>query len=100
MYTQARINATRYVICYLLTVADLYTVVKCLKNYIVSSFVEIVQLVDNVLCDLVSDIYHRILRFKNYMVAMVNKSLLPLQYRVPFVGERYLVTYMYQIGQS
>ena len=33
------------------------------------------------------DIYHRILRFKNYMVAMVNKSVLPLQMRVPFVGE-------------
>ncbi|XP_071956451.1 autophagy-related protein 9A-like [Antedon mediterranea] len=33
------------------------------------------------------DIYHRILRFKNYMVAMVNKSLLPLKFRVPFLGE-------------
>ena len=26
------------------------------------------------------DVYHRILRYKNYMVAMVNKSLLPLRY--------------------
>lgn len=33
------------------------------------------------------DIYHRILRFKNYMIAMVNKSLLPLKFRLPFVGE-------------
>ncbi|XP_063546462.1 autophagy-related protein 9A [Cydia strobilella] len=33
------------------------------------------------------DIYHRILRFNNYMVAMVNKSLLPLQIHVPFVGD-------------
>ena len=30
------------------------------------------------------DIYHRILRFKNYMVAMVNKSLLPVKLHVPF----------------
>lgn len=34
-----------------------------------------------------TDIYHRILRFKNYTVAMVNKSLLPLKFRVPFMGE-------------
>lgn len=33
------------------------------------------------------DIYHRILRFKNYMIAMVNKSLLPLKFRFPFAGE-------------
>ncbi|XP_029641776.1 autophagy-related protein 9A [Octopus sinensis] len=33
------------------------------------------------------DIYHRILRFKNYMIAMINKSLLPLRFRLPFVGE-------------
>ncbi|XP_059490836.1 autophagy-related protein 9A [Neocloeon triangulifer] len=33
------------------------------------------------------DIYHRILRFKNYMIAMVNKSLLPVKLKVPFVGE-------------
>ena len=33
------------------------------------------------------DVYHRILRFTNYMVAMVNKSLLPLKYRVPFLGD-------------
>lgn len=33
------------------------------------------------------DIYHRILRFKNYMVAMVNKSLLPVKFRLPFLGE-------------
>ncbi|XP_036401491.1 autophagy-related protein 9A [Megalops cyprinoides] len=33
------------------------------------------------------DIYHRILRFKNYMVAMVNKSLLPVRFRVPVLGD-------------
>lgn len=33
------------------------------------------------------DIYHRILRFKNYMVSMVNKSLLPLKFTLPFVGD-------------
>ena len=33
------------------------------------------------------DVYHRILRFTNYMVAMVNKSLLPLRYRVPLLGD-------------
>ncbi|XP_065216875.1 autophagy-related protein 9A [Planococcus citri] len=39
------------------------------------------------------DIYHRILRSKNYMVAMVNKSVLPIKYNLPFFGE---VTYMSQ----
>ncbi|XP_033762033.1 autophagy-related protein 9A-like [Pecten maximus] len=33
------------------------------------------------------DLYHRILRFKNYMVAMVNKSLLPVKFKVPFLGD-------------
>uniref|UniRef100_A0A8D3B6Z6 Autophagy-related protein 9 n=1 Tax=Scophthalmus maximus TaxID=52904 RepID=A0A8D3B6Z6_SCOMX len=33
------------------------------------------------------DIYHRILRFKNYMVAMVNKSLLPVRFRLPVFGD-------------
>ncbi|XP_031414497.1 autophagy-related protein 9A [Clupea harengus] len=33
------------------------------------------------------DIYHRILRFKNYMVAMVNKSLLPVRSRLPLLGD-------------
>ena len=32
------------------------------------------------------DVYHRILRYTNYMVAMVNKSLLPLRYSVPLLG--------------
>ena len=26
-------------------------------------------------------------RFKNYMIAMVNKNLLPLRYKLPFVGD-------------
>ncbi|XP_053697981.1 autophagy-related protein 9A [Sabethes cyaneus] len=33
------------------------------------------------------DIYHRILRFKNYMVAMMNKSLLPSTMHLPFLGK-------------
>ncbi|XP_014283339.1 autophagy-related protein 9A isoform X2 [Halyomorpha halys] len=33
------------------------------------------------------DIYHRILRFKNYMVAMINKSLIPPKFHLPLVGE-------------
>lgn len=33
------------------------------------------------------DIYHRILRFKNYMVAMVNVNTIPLKYNLPFIGE-------------
>ncbi|XP_045458168.1 autophagy-related protein 9A [Melitaea cinxia] len=32
------------------------------------------------------DIYHRILRFNNYMVAMVNKNLLPLEIHIPCIG--------------
>lgn len=32
------------------------------------------------------DIYHRILRFKNYMVAMMNKSLLPSTIKLPLLG--------------
>lgn len=33
------------------------------------------------------DIYHRILRFKNYLVALMNKNLLPVRFRVPLCGE-------------
>ncbi|ODN05930.1 Autophagy-related protein 9A [Orchesella cincta] len=39
------------------------------------------------------DIYHRILRFKNYMVAMVNKSLLPIKFDIPTVGEVVFLTH-------
>lgn len=38
------------------------------------------------------DIYHRILRFKNYMVAMINKSLLPVRLKIPVVGEIIFMT--------
>uniref|UniRef100_A0A8D0VJX0 Autophagy-related protein 9 n=1 Tax=Sus scrofa TaxID=9823 RepID=A0A8D0VJX0_PIG len=38
------------------------------------------------------DIYHRILRFQNYMVALVNKSLLPLRFRLPGLGEAVFFT--------
>lgn len=37
------------------------------------------------------DIHNRILRHPNYLVALMNKGLIPLHYRVPFVGE---VTYL------
>lgn len=33
------------------------------------------------------DIYHRILRFKNYVVAMMNKGLIPSTMNIPLVGE-------------
>ncbi|KAM4025426.1 autophagy-related protein 9A-like isoform 1-T3 [Anomaloglossus baeobatrachus] len=33
------------------------------------------------------DVSHRILRFKNYLVAMVNKNLLPLKHRLPLLGD-------------
>ncbi|KAM7347122.1 autophagy-related protein 9 [Cochliomyia hominivorax] len=33
------------------------------------------------------DIYHRILRFKNYLVALMNKNLLPARFNVPVYGE-------------
>ncbi|CAH1183544.1 unnamed protein product [Phaedon cochleariae] len=33
------------------------------------------------------DIYHRILRQENYLVAMVNKHLLPPRMHIPFLGE-------------
>ncbi|XP_063308981.1 autophagy-related protein 9A-like [Pelobates fuscus] len=39
------------------------------------------------------DIYHRILRFKNYMVAMINKNLLPVRFHLPLIGE---VTFLSQ----
>ncbi|XP_021948196.1 autophagy-related protein 9A [Folsomia candida] len=39
------------------------------------------------------DIYHRILRFKNYMVAMVNKKMLPLTISIPFIGDTIVLTH-------
>ena len=38
------------------------------------------------------DVYHRILRFTNYMVAMVNKTVLPCKFNVPFYGEKVFFT--------
>ncbi|XP_053554169.1 autophagy-related protein 9A [Bombina bombina] len=38
------------------------------------------------------DVSHRILRFKNYMVAMVNKNLLPLQHKLPLLGNTVFYT--------
>ncbi|XP_022669570.1 autophagy-related protein 9A-like isoform X1 [Varroa destructor] len=32
------------------------------------------------------DVYHRILRHDNYLVALVNKNVLPLRFNVPFIG--------------
>ncbi|CAN7997618.1 unnamed protein product, partial [Ixodes hexagonus] len=39
------------------------------------------------------DIYHRILRYKNYMVAMVNKEVLPLRFTLPLLGEVVFLTH-------
>uniref|UniRef100_A0A182IPA5 Autophagy-related protein 9 n=1 Tax=Anopheles atroparvus TaxID=41427 RepID=A0A182IPA5_ANOAO len=46
------------------------------------------------------DIYHRILRFKNYMVAMMNKSLLPATTKLPLLGNVVLMSQAlrYNIG--
>ena len=38
------------------------------------------------------DIYQRILRFKNYMVAMINKSLIPVHLTVPVIGDIIFMT--------
>ncbi|XP_070623250.1 autophagy-related protein 9A-like isoform X2 [Erythrolamprus reginae] len=38
------------------------------------------------------DIHHRILRFKNYLVAMVNKSLLPVRFQLPLLGRGIFLT--------
>lgn len=38
------------------------------------------------------DIYHRILRFKNYMVAMINKSVLPVHLQFPLLGNVVFLT--------
>lgn len=34
------------------------------------------------------DVYHRMLRFKNYMVAMINKDVLTHKIWIPFYGEK------------
>lgn len=36
-----------------------------------------------------TDVYHRILRFQNYLVAMINKKVLPCKFYIPFFGEKY-----------
>ena len=33
------------------------------------------------------DVHNRLLRRKNYTIALVNKQLLPIYYRIPFIGE-------------
>ena len=35
------------------------------------------------------DVYNRILRFTNYMVALVNKDVLPIKFELPYFGEVY-----------
>lgn len=44
------------------------------------------------------DIYHRILRFKNYEVAMVNKNVINLKFNLPFLGEWFVVSYNFFSG--
>eukprot|EP00794_Sanderia_malayensis_P003582 gene3582-4086_t len=39
------------------------------------------------------DIYHRILRHKNYLIAMQNKSVIPCIYKFPFFGHRTFLTH-------
>jgi autophagy-related protein 9 len=39
------------------------------------------------------DVYHRILRFQNYLVAMINKNVLPGKIHVPFYGEKVFFTH-------
>lgn len=45
------------------------------------------------------DVYHRILRVENYLIAMVNKNTLPYRFRVPFIGEVTVFTksYLYNL---
>ncbi|XP_050715941.1 autophagy-related protein 9A-like [Eriocheir sinensis] len=38
------------------------------------------------------DIYHRILRFTNYFIAMVNKNIIPLKLELPLVGSSVFLT--------
>lgn len=38
------------------------------------------------------DVYHRILRFKNYLVAMINKDVLSYKIWIPFYGEKVFFT--------
>ena len=38
------------------------------------------------------DVYHRILRFKNYLVAMINKAVLPCKLHFPFYGQKVFFT--------
>ena len=38
------------------------------------------------------DVYHRILRFRNYMVAMVNKNVLPCKIKIPLYGDKVFFT--------
>lgn len=33
------------------------------------------------------DVHNRILRHNNYMIALINRGVLPIYYRVPFIGE-------------
>ena len=32
------------------------------------------------------DVYHRILRHENYLVALINKDVIPVKYKLPFLG--------------
>lgn len=38
------------------------------------------------------DIYHRILRWKNYLIAMQNKGVLSCVYNFPIIGKRAFIT--------
>jgi autophagy-related protein 9 len=38
------------------------------------------------------DIHNRLLRFKNYEVALINKGVLPPRLHLPFIGDMYVST--------
>lgn len=38
------------------------------------------------------DVHNRILRYKNYMISMVHKQVLPLNFHLPFLGETTFLT--------
>ena len=44
-----------------------------------------------------TDIHNRILRFKNFSIAMINKKVLPVQFEVPLLGKRLVVSVLFAV---
>lgn len=59
---------------------------KVYHNHVESSSDTAINSIWSSLC-YVSDIYHRLLRYKNYFIAMVNKNIIPYKYNLPLAGE-------------